>query len=157
MPPLPLEPDEPLIPPEEPLEPLEPLKPLEPDDPVEPPRLEPDELPPEILELPDEPLVPLRPLVWPLPSSGSVISVSDSSPRVAELPMPSSFRFPRSVRLCELLPDCCHEFPEPPELPELALRPDVPLDRLSLLELPDEPRLLRSSFRSTIVCILRVC
>jgi hypothetical protein len=155
MPPLlPLDPDEPLMPDDR-----EPLEPLMPDDPLDPPRLEPDELPPERLELPDEPLEPTRPLDWLLPSSGSVISLSDSSPpRVAELPIPSSLRFPRSVRLCELLPDCCHELPELPELPELALRPDVPLDRLSLLELlPDEPRLLRSSFRSAIVCILRVC
>jgi hypothetical protein len=62
-PPEPLEPDEPLeplIPPDEPLEPLEPLnppdEPLEPLEPLMPPRLEPDELPPETLELPDEPL-----------------------------------------------------------------------------------------------------
>jgi hypothetical protein len=65
------------------------------------------------------------------------------------------------VRLWELLPDCCHELPEPelpaPELPELALRPDVPPDIESLLDLPDEPLLLRSSLRSAIVYFLRVC
>lgn len=152
--------DEPLMPPDELLEPLEPLiPPLELE---ELPRLEPEELPPEKFELSDE---PLRPLCCELSRSGSVISVSDCSPRVAELPIPSSLRLPRSVRpLCELpLPDCCQEpLPELPELPELALRPLDPLDpldRLSLLELPDEPvepLLLRSSFRSAI-CILRVC
>ena len=59
--------------------------------------------------------------------------------------------------------------PLEPELPELPLRPDEPLPPLlplepdieSLLELPDEPLLelplLRSSLRSAIVCILRVC
>jgi len=68
------------------------------------------------------------------------------------------------VRLCELLPDCCHELPELepelPELPELALRPDVsPPGSESLSELPDEllePPLLRLSFWSAIVCFLRV-
>jgi len=67
------------------------------------------------------------------------------------------------VRLCELLPDCCHELPEPlpelPELPEPALRPGELPDIESSLELPDEPLvppLLRSSLRSAIVCILRV-
>lgn len=66
------------MPPDEPPdELLEPLEPPMPDDPLELPRLEPDELPPVRFELPDEPLVPLRPLVWLLPSSGSVISVSD--------------------------------------------------------------------------------
>ena len=149
----PMPPDEPPIPPLEP-----PMPPLEVE---ELPRLEPEELPPEKFELPDE---PLRPLCCELSRSGSVISVSDCSPRVAELPIPSSLRLPRSVRpLCELLLPCCQEpLPELPELPELALRPldpVDPLDRLSLLDPPDEPEeplLLRSSFRSAI-CILRVC
>jgi len=63
------------------------------------------------------------------------------------------------VRLCELLPDCWNEPPElEPEPPELALRPDVPPDCESLPELPDEPLdpLLRLSFWSAIVCILRM-
>lgn len=75
------------------------------------------------------------------------------------------------MRLCELLPDCCPEPPELPELlpelPELALRPELPLppelplapDIESPPELPDEslePPLLRSSLRSAIVYVLRV-
>jgi hypothetical protein len=150
------------MPPDELLEPLEPLMPpLELEDPNELPRPEPEELPPDTFDLPDEPLMPPRPPDSELSSSGSIIGESESPPRVAELPIPSSLRLPRSVRpLCELPPDCCHEPPELPELPELALRPAEPLDCLSVLELPDEPlepRLLRSSFRSAIVCILRVC
>jgi hypothetical protein len=53
----------------------------------------------------------------------SLLSLPDDALRVAELPMPSSFRFPRSERLLPELPD---DPPEPPLDEPLCEEPDRP-------------------------------
>jgi len=82
-------------------------------------------------------------------------------PRVAELPMPSSFWSPRSVRPVEPLdPEPLIPPPDPPVLPLVPLEPPEPWLLPDLLEppmFPCEPvlRLFGSSLRSGIAYTLR--